>query len=114
MDQVFDRIDTIFLQVDDFERAFEWYHKTLGFPVIWRTDIIAALKAGDRTPITLVKKGAVSERHPLFNFYAPDIQKAHDTLRERGVSVGEIRDYGTVQIFDFTDIEGHVLNACHF
>jgi catechol-2,3-dioxygenase len=114
MDQLFDRMDTVFLLVSDFEKVFEWYHETLGLPVVWRTDMIATLKAGDKTPITLVKKEAVADSHPLFNLYAPDIRKAHETLQQRGVSVGPIRDYGTVQMFDFTDIEGRVLNVCHF
>jgi catechol-2,3-dioxygenase len=114
MEQLFDRMDTVFLRVSDFEQAFNWYHETLGLPVVWRTDMIATFQIGDKTPMTLVKQDAVADEHPLFNFYAADIQKAHETLQQRGVSVGTMRDYGTVQMFDFTDMEGHVLNVCHY
>ncbi|WP_213412169.1 VOC family protein [Xylanibacillus composti] len=111
---LFERMDTVFLRVRDFEQAFAWYHHTLGLPVIWRTDMIAALRAGDKTPITLVKQDAVAEPHPLFNLYTSNIQQTYERMQERGIAVGPLRDYGTVQTFDFTDAEGNVLNVCHF
>lgn len=76
--------------------------------------MIAALKAGDKSPITLVKHDAVADTHPLFNFYTADIQQTYERMKERGIAVGPLRDYGTVQTFDFTDSEGNVLNVCYF
>ena len=114
MEQLFQRVDTVFLRANNFERAFRWYNETLGLPVIWRTDVIAAFKVGDKSPITLVKKDAVAEQHPLCHFFAEDIARTHEELQKRGVSVGPIRDYGTVQLFDFTDSEGHLMNVCHY
>ncbi len=112
--QWLERMDTVFLRVHDFERACAWYHETLGMPVIWRTDMIAAFRAGDKTPLTLVKHDAVADTHPLFNFYTANIEQAYTYMKEQGIEVGVLRDYGTVQTFDFTDSEGNRLSVCHY
>ncbi|WP_164931398.1 VOC family protein [Longirhabdus pacifica] len=114
MQGLLERIDSTFLQVEDMERACQWYHDTLGFPILWRTDIIIALKVGDKTPLTLVKKGTVPANHPPFHFFTSNIEKVRDAMIENNIQVEEIRDYGTVQLLDFIDSEGNHLHVCQY
>lgn len=109
-----ERIDTVLLRVPDLERTVRWYTETLGLKIKWRTDLIATLKAGDGTPITFVPQDAVKEECPFFNFYTSDLREAYEEMKLLGVEVGPIRDYGTVQTFDFRDDSGQLLNVCHF
>lgn len=109
-----ERIDTVFLRVPNLEQTLAWYLEHFGFSVKWRTDVIATLQIGGTTPITLVQQDTVAEEYPLFNFYTEDIEDAYDRMTSAGIRTTPIRDYGTVQLFDFWDEDGHVSNVCHY
>ncbi|GLB60010.1 VOC family protein [Cytobacillus sp. NCCP-133] len=119
MRDIFKRIDTVFLQVRDFDQAIDWYSTVLGLPVRWKDDQggYAALEAG-KTPLTLVrapsKKPDDESSHMLFNFYVSDIEKAHKHLHQHEVMAGPIQDDGTVKWFEFEDLDGNKLGVCHF
>ncbi|MFD2673362.1 VOC family protein [Marinicrinis sediminis] len=114
MEALFQHMDTVFIRVKHFERAVQWYESKLKLSVIWRTDLIAAFRAGDKTTITLVQKDVVPDPFPIWNLYTPNIVHAHQVMTENGIKTSPIRDYGTVQMFDFTDVEGHLFNVCHY
>lgn len=52
--------------------------------------------------------------HPIINFYTSDITYTHSKLKENGVEVSEINDYGALKGMDFVDLNGHLLGVCCF
>lgn len=117
MSILFKRIDTVFLNVKDFEGAIKWYSEVLGFTVRWVQEEggYAALEIGE-TPLTLVR--ATEEFKPVeeafFNFFVPDLNDAYKHLKSYDVEVSEIEDYGDVKVFNFKDPDGNALSVCHF
>ncbi|NLP52580.1 VOC family protein [Bacillus sp. RO1] len=116
MSKLFNRIDTVFLEVTDMEKSIGWYTDVLGFSVRWH-DVengYAAIEMGE-TPLTLVGAEEVTPgSHCLLNFYSADINAAHQKLVESGVQVEDVMDYGTVLSFEFKDPDGHILGVCYF
>lgn len=118
MSGIFKRIDTVFLQVTDFEKAIDWYCTVLGFSVRWKDEKngYAALNIGE-TPLTLVRGTNKTIRkentHIPFNFYTSNIQTAYKHLVEHGVKVDEINE-DNVEWFEFEDIDGNRLGVCSF
>ncbi|QFT87524.1 Glyoxalase-like domain protein [Bacillus sp. THAF10] len=113
---MFKRIDTVFLEVTNMEKSIRWYTEVLGFTVRWhdKENGYAAMEVGE-TPITLVKAAEVTPgKHCLLNFYAADIHGANHLLKERGVEVADVMDYGNVLSFEFKDPDGHILGVCYF
>ncbi|TYS67853.1 hypothetical protein FZC76_14955 [Sutcliffiella horikoshii] len=116
MSSLFKRIDTVFLEVTDMSRSINWYTEVLGFSVRWQDEEngYAAIEIGE-TPLTLVRAVKVTPAsHCLLNFYSSDINEAHQNLRENGVLVEDVIDYGTVLSFEFKDPDGHILGVCYF
>ncbi|PWW28809.1 glyoxalase/bleomycin resistance protein/dioxygenase superfamily protein [Cytobacillus oceanisediminis] len=119
MSGMFKRIDTVFLQVKDFEKAIDWYSTVLGFPVRWKDDQggYAALEIGE-TPLTLVRSTErIKERkdsHISFNFFVVDIEIAHRHLLQHRVKAEPLQDDRTAKWFEFEDLDGNKLGVCHF
>lgn len=117
MSSIFKRIDTVFLQVKDFEGSIKWYCDVLGFTLRWKDEKggYAALDIGE-TPLTLVRatKEPNKSASISFNFFTPDIEKAHQLLIQNDVNVGSINEDGQVKWFKFQDLEGNELEVCHF
>lgn len=111
---LFERVDTVFVVVEDFRKAIDWYKHKLGLKPVFQADGACALTTGETTPVTLIDASVLEEEHPIFNFYAADIQSAHQHLSSRGIQVGPIRDYGSMSTFDFRDLDGRLLNVCSF
>lgn len=119
MSSIFKRIDTVFLQVSDFEQAIKWYGDVLGFKLRWKDDKggYACLNIGE-TPLTLVRKSnndeQVKSNDISFNFYTSNIDTARNHLIQKNVTVEPINDDGNVKWFKFQDLEGNKLEVCHF
>ncbi|KAA0549080.1 VOC family protein [Bacillus sp. BGMRC 2118] len=116
MTPLFKRIDTVFLKVNDFERAIDWYCSVLGFTLRWKESEggYAALNIGE-TPLTLVRSSVkVKESSVSFNFFSPDIETAHHHLKMNHVKVEPIQDEGDVKWFRFYDLEENQLEVCSF
>ncbi|WP_088070940.1 VOC family protein [Gottfriedia luciferensis] len=119
MSNLFKRIDTVFLQVTDFENAVEWYCSVLGFTVRWNdvTNGYATLNIGE-TPLTLVRKNEQevghTNKHMQFNFYTSDIEKAYQHLVQHDVKVEKVNQDGTFKWFEFYDLDGNRLGVCSF
>lgn len=117
----FSRIDSVFLPVQDVEKAVNWYTKNLGVELAWKYPAVASFRLGE-TPLTLVgyeypgyEKKPKKEfqfqpvTSPKFNLYAPDIEAAHKDLRQRGIEVTDINNHGGVIDFMFKDLDGNVI-----
>lgn len=120
MSSIFKRIDTVFLQVSDFEQAIKWYGDVLGFKLRWKDDKggYAALDIGE-TLLTLVRtnnneKPVRKNNHISFNFYTSDIEQAHQYLVQNDVNVEPIIEDKDVKWFKFQDLEGNDLEVCYF
>jgi catechol 2,3-dioxygenase-like lactoylglutathione lyase family enzyme len=44
--------------------------------------------------------------------FTGDVKKSHKRLRERGGTVGPVRDEGGTQLFEISDPEGHLIEIC--
>ena len=117
MSTLFKRIDTVFLQVNDFDRTIKWYCDVLGFTLRWKDDEggYAALNIGE-TALTLVRSKTEPAKNAniSFNFYTADIERAQQLLLQNNVNVGSINEDGQVKWFKFQDIEGNELEVCYF
>lgn len=116
---MFQRIDTVFLNVKNFSESIEWYKNVLGFEAIWRDDEggYAALGVSE-TPLTLRRVSSDGVFRPTtesaFNFYVADAAAAHKHLREANAIVGDIHSEGQVTWFTFQDLDGNCLEICSF
>ncbi len=119
MSHLFKRIDTVFLKVKNFDEAIDWYTDVLGLSVRFRDDKngYAAIDIGE-TPLTLVRtedhEQIEDEQKVWFNFFCPDIDRAHRHLVNYDVEVGQIYEEGNIKWFQFKDLEGNPLEVCHF
>jgi catechol-2,3-dioxygenase len=78
-DSISPRIDRVFLPVQNINKAAQWYQEKLGWLL---TRAVASIKVGE---ITL---------------HTADLQKAYEGLKNSGVEVSELRDYGGFYIKD--------------
>jgi catechol 2,3-dioxygenase-like lactoylglutathione lyase family enzyme len=113
-DTPFQRIDTVFVKLDDPHAAAGWYSDVLGWPELFRTDYIVVLRSPDGPPLTLLNPAG--GEWSGFNFYAPDAQAAHAWLVERGVEVGPLTRAGDQPVtwFWFRDPQGNRLEVCSY
>jgi catechol 2,3-dioxygenase-like lactoylglutathione lyase family enzyme len=135
MNDILSRIDCNFIPVKNISESIEWYVNKLGCKFMWHDGEYAALNVTLNDPvegqgnivlgqamITLVQVNEViplsflyeDRKHPILNFYAKDILFTHKALKENGVQVSEINDYGQVKGMDFIDNNGHILGVCSF
>ncbi|WP_078543065.1 VOC family protein [Litchfieldia alkalitelluris] len=116
MEQLFKRIDTVFLTVHNLNEAIEWYTGVLKFSLRWERGNYAALNIGE-TPLTL-RQAETVDFEPLkeafFNFYVSDIEFVYQHLLDNGVKVEEIQKEDDVNWFRFYDRDGNALEVCHF
>ncbi|MBL0387155.1 VOC family protein [Tumebacillus sp. ITR2] len=115
MSQLFERIDTVFLQVKTLDEAIPWYQENLGFELRWRQGGHACMNVAE-TPLTLweTPSGEAHTPHPYlaFNFYIKDLEACERHLQERGVQTEPILDHGVVKTLDFFDNSGNRLSVC--
>ncbi|MBN8208159.1 VOC family protein [Bacillus sp. NTK071] len=115
---LFEKIDTICLQVYDVEQSSEWYQDVVGLKEVYkdRTYRILSVENGG-TPITIEEnKELIDSRHhtvyPIF--FTKDITKAFTHLKENGVTVGSLKRDGTNYFFDFFDLDHNKLQVCYW
>ncbi len=112
------RIDTIFVPATDSETAAEWYQRLFDMERLFESAGYIGLRfAGERrgeTALTLYPVEVVDrDAHYAFNFSTDDPEKLHETLTAEGVEVTDIKTSGPLKYFDFRDISGNWVNACH-
>ncbi|MGZ9816706.1 VOC family protein [Peribacillus simplex] len=116
------KINNVFIHVKDLKKSVEWYCNLLGIsqnndsvkspvyniPVTGET----GLTLDDHTfdPNFIFKPTNIV----LFNFYAKDIDKAHQFIKSNNISiVKEIERIGDFAYFNFQDPDGNVLMICN-
>ncbi len=117
MTQTFQRIDTVFVPTRDIDKAFKWYTDILGGVPGWKGDEgeYQSVKFGD-TSITLFLTDEdvyFQPRRSAFNFYVADAESAYEHLKNNGVQVEELKEYGA-RYFAFYDLDGNCLEVCEY
>ncbi|NBI29832.1 VOC family protein [Chengkuizengella marina] len=117
MEKLFERVDTIIIQVKDYKEAGQWYMDRLGLESSFEDskEKYIVLKVSE-TPITLHEVPNVTTPqnscYPIL--YVKDIEKVHKHLQEKNVQVEDIQADGSVSFFDFYDLYGNKLEVCSF
>lgn len=117
---IFTRLDTVIVRVSNWETAFAWYQRTLGFVAgyVDRQEGLVILNVGGTTSLTLwqLKSGerlaaaGTASSFPIFG--TDDAQETHRLLDSRGASVDPVQEGGGVRFFTFRDPDGNRLEAC--
>jgi uncharacterized glyoxalase superfamily protein PhnB len=117
MKSVVGYIDILYLPVLDFEEAIKWYEEKLGF--YWngicfnlgQGPAIMLITVNNEDEVKLTYKsdfeGNDYDQH-LLSFKSDNIEEAYETLKERGVSVSELKTYDeNRKNFRFYDLYGN-------
>lgn len=120
MGALFDRIDTFILRVADYQAAAAWYAANLGLEAAFvdAGECLAVLPLAEGASLTLWQRKAgepaadphVQGAFPIFA--TRDAAAAFETLKRRGVRVGELQRGDGVVYFRFQDADGNCLEAC--
>ncbi len=114
---MFKKVDDVFFNVDDMEKAVAFYRDKLGLSVKYQSADWAELDAGNVT-IALRRYGSGPEGRPELGvgegatlvFEVDDIEAAHAELEDKGINlIGGIFAYGAVKLAAFEDLNGNVL-----
>lgn len=111
-----ERIDAVFLPVKNLEASLQWYQELFGFKLRWKNERMAGLAIASNCGFHLVQ---VADHIPNrdyvpFNFATKNIQKLHQTLKDKGVKVTEVEsdsDFKEMRLFDFWDLDGNIINV---
>jgi catechol 2,3-dioxygenase-like lactoylglutathione lyase family enzyme len=114
---MFKKVDDVFFNVADMEKAVAFYRDTLGLPVKYQSADWVELDAGNVT-IALRRFGSGPEGRPELGvgegativFQVDDIAAAKAELEGQGVKfISGVFDYGSVKLAAFEDLNGNVL-----
>lgn len=119
--ELFERIDGVFLPVKELEESIKWYETVLGLKLLYKWPGGAGFKVGNGE--SLLGLIEVNEFQPAFfkskdgimhyfNFKTYDVERSRDILRERGIETTEIFDEGNIKILYFNDLNGNYLGLC--
>jgi hypothetical protein len=103
-----------FMRVTDMGRAVEWYSKILHLPMNptsrVRTSEFLTLPVGDVFARNDNSPSKRTFQHPICAFETPDIQAAHQFLKQNHVDMMEnIQDNNSIRFFTFKDLDGNML-----
>ncbi|WP_053217808.1 VOC family protein [Virgibacillus senegalensis] len=120
MSNVVKRIDTVFLQVSNLERAVQWYKEVFDLDTVFESDgsndRYTVLQVGE-TPITLMENKTVNNEsltHPILYFFSDDIDSAHDKVKSHSKDCSDVTLEDGVNFFEFKDLDGNPLGICNF
>jgi catechol 2,3-dioxygenase-like lactoylglutathione lyase family enzyme len=114
---MFKKVDDVFFNVDNMDKAVAFYRDRLGLPVKYESADWVELDAGNVT-IALRRHGSGPEGRPELGvgegatlvFEVDDIEAAKAELEDQGVEfVGGVFEYGSVKLAAFEDLHGNVL-----
>lgn len=114
---IFQHIDTVFIPTRDIKAAKEWYTSILGGRIGWESEQgeYQCILFG-QTSLTLFyteEAKYFEPRHAMFNFYVSNVEEAHQHLKENGVRVDAILEYGAAY-FTFYDPDNNRLEVCSY
>jgi catechol 2,3-dioxygenase-like lactoylglutathione lyase family enzyme len=114
---MFQRVDDVFFNVDDMEKAVAFYRDKLGLPVKYESADWVELDGGN-VVIALRRYGSGPEGRPELGvgggatlvFEVDDIEAAKAELEGQGVKfIGGVFEYGSVKLAALEDLNGNVL-----
>lgn len=114
---MFTKVDDVFFNVDDMEKAKAFYRDSLGLPIKYEAADWVELDAGNVT-IALRRYGSGPEGRPELGvgegatlvFQVEDMDAAKAELESKGVKfISGVFDYGSVKLAAFEDLNGNVL-----
>jgi catechol 2,3-dioxygenase-like lactoylglutathione lyase family enzyme len=114
---MFRKVDDVFLNVDDMEKAVAFYRDVLGLAIKYQSADWTELDAGNMT-IALRRYGSGPEGRPELGvgegativFEVEDMEVTKAELEGQGVRfIGDVFEYGTVTLAAFEDLNGNVL-----
>lgn len=115
---VFEGLGTVVVRVRDVEAAADWYREKLELASgPSGVDGSVVLELGGATTLTLraltgvdvpMTPGAATT-YPVF--VVDDVERAWNTLRDRGVLVDPVVDGGVARWFEFRDLDGNRLDV---
>jgi catechol 2,3-dioxygenase-like lactoylglutathione lyase family enzyme len=119
---MFKKVDDVFFNVDDMDKAVAFYRDKLGLPVKYESADWVELDAGN-VIIALRQHGSGPEGRPELGvgegativFEVDDIEAAKAELEGQGVEfVGGVFEYGSVKLAAFEDLNGNVLQIYEY
>lgn len=114
---MFKKVDDVFFNVDDMQKAVAFYRDKLGLGVKYESADWVELDAGNVT-IALRRYGSGPEGRPELGvgegatlvFQVEDIDAVKAELEGQGVKfIGGVFEYGSVKLAAFEDLNGNVL-----
>lgn len=114
---MFKKVDDVFFNVDDMEKAVAFYRDVLGLAIKYQSADWTELDAGNMT-IALRRYGSGPEGRPELGvgegativFEVEDMEVTKAELEGQGVRfIGDVFEYGTVTLAAFEDLNGNVL-----
>lgn len=114
------RVGCIFIPVKDLERAATWYEKFLSVKRIdsWGEGMGLYFPEGptqlgliqvDHTTTTEFSITA-EKKNTYFNLLTQDIENVYSRLKQQGVEVSEMQNFGGMLCFDAKDLDGNILS----
>ena len=115
------KIGSVFIPVTDLVKASKWYEEKLGVKQIeaWEEGAgfyfpsgstqLALIQVDEPQPTEFIQKE--EKRNVYFNFLADDIDQAYQSLKNNGVKVTEINNFGGMKYFDFFDLDGNLFSV---
>jgi catechol 2,3-dioxygenase-like lactoylglutathione lyase family enzyme len=119
---MFKKVDDVFFNVDDMEKAVSFYRDKLGLPVKYESADWVELDA-DNVTIALRRFGSGPEGRPELDvgegatlvFEVDDLEATQAELQAQGVEfLGGIFEYGAVRLAAFEDLNGNVLQIYQY
>jgi catechol 2,3-dioxygenase-like lactoylglutathione lyase family enzyme len=119
---MFKKVDDVFFNVDDMDRAVAFYRDKLGLAVKHQSADWVELDAGNVT-IALRRFGSGPEGRPelavgegaTLVFEVDDLEAAKAELEGKGVKfIGDLFEYGSVRLAAFEDLNGNVLQIYEY
>jgi catechol 2,3-dioxygenase-like lactoylglutathione lyase family enzyme len=114
---MFKKVDDVFFNVDDMQKAVAFYRDKLGLAVKYESTDWVELDAGNVT-LALRRYGSGPEGRPELGvgegatlvFEVDDIEATRTELEGKGVKfLGGLFEYGSVKLAAFEDLNGNVL-----
>ncbi|WP_166238958.1 effector binding domain-containing protein [Paenibacillus turpanensis] len=111
VDKLVERIDAVFLPVNDLEASLYWYQEVFGFPLRWNNSRMAGLGVGPNCGFHLVQvpDWQPPQQYTPINFAARNAEAVRQALLDKGVKVSDWRD-DEPKRFDIWDNTGNIIS----
>ena len=112
---LFEKIDTVFIPVQNLEKALSWYVDVLGGKPGWADDngIYQAVTFGNTSVTLFINQHEQQSNNSLFSLYTASIEKAYAHLSSHSDQVSDIMSDGA-KYFIVQDPDGNRFEVCSY